>query len=81
MDAVAFFLLAVSLTLIVVGLSRLLSWFLDRRDAAIHAEWRAKQLIIFEQTRGLPRCSMPGCSGTLYDFGGYDACEVCGGVA
>lgn len=46
MDAVAFFLLAVALTLMVVGLSRLLSWFLDRRDAAIHADWRAKQLVL-----------------------------------
>lgn len=46
MVAVAFFLLAVALTLIVVGLSRLLSWFLDRRDAAIHADWRAKQLVL-----------------------------------
>lgn len=49
MDAVAFFLLAVALTLIVVGLSRLLSWFLDRRDAAIHADWRAKQLVLSER--------------------------------
>lgn len=49
MDAVAFFFLAVAMTLIVVGLSRLLSWFLDRRDAAIHADWRAKQLVLSQR--------------------------------
>ena len=45
MDAVAFFLLAVAMTLIVVGLSRLLAWFLDRREHQLRSNARALQMV------------------------------------
>ena len=46
MDATAFFLLSLALTLIAVGSARVLSFFIDRRAAQPRADLRAAQLVM-----------------------------------